>query len=411
MPPVDIRIPQLGEGLQEARIVRFLKQPGDTVARDEPLFEMETDKAVMEIESPAAGVVEAWIAAEDQTLPIGTVIGRISTDGTGVAVAESAAEPLQAAAEVGARVQVPVVDAPPEKAALRNANVPPRTRAYARERGLTEEELVQLALGTEGKVLPQHVDAFLRARVQGRSEAASQEGALPSGPGRYTETPLPASQRRLAYRLIRSTQVVVPATIQMPVDWGAVERARARLKEERRVVQPSQFLLFCWCIAQAAREHPKFRSSLPNEATLRQYAHLNMGIAVARPGDELVQARVDQADTLRLSDFTRAAQQSIERARDGEDQATDTIQIVVTNMAATGALIGIPVVVPPAVATIFIGTPFDEAAPLPGGGVGFVRRAMMVMTFDHRLANGIGAAAFMNAIRDRIAGLPAADLS
>src|SRR5687768_4610253 len=80
MAAIEIRIPQLGEGLQEARIVRFLKQPGDSVQRDEPIFEMETDKAVMEIESPAAGILGAWDAQEDQVLPIGAVIGRIDTD-------------------------------------------------------------------------------------------------------------------------------------------------------------------------------------------------------------------------------------------------------------------------------------------------------------------------------------------
>src|SRR5205814_8188801 len=82
MPVVEIRIPQLGEGLQEARIVRFLKQPGDSVARDEPIYEMETDKAVMEIESPTAGVLASWEAKEDDVLPIGAVIGKISSDGT-----------------------------------------------------------------------------------------------------------------------------------------------------------------------------------------------------------------------------------------------------------------------------------------------------------------------------------------
>src|SRR5215471_8550341 len=80
MAEVEIKIPQLGEGLQEARILRFLKQPGEAVAQDEPIYEMETDKAVMEIESPAAGVLEAWTAKEDDVLPIGATIGRINTE-------------------------------------------------------------------------------------------------------------------------------------------------------------------------------------------------------------------------------------------------------------------------------------------------------------------------------------------
>src|SRR5947199_10877191 len=81
MPIVAIKIPQLGEGLQEARLIRFLKKPGESVAQDEPIYEMETDKAVMEIESPTAGVLAAWEAKEDDVLPIGAIIGRINSDG------------------------------------------------------------------------------------------------------------------------------------------------------------------------------------------------------------------------------------------------------------------------------------------------------------------------------------------
>src|SRR2546426_5152078 len=83
MAQFEIRIPQLGEGLQEARLIRFLKQPGEAVAQDEPIYEMETDKAVMEIESPAAGILESWSAKEDDVLPIGALIGRIETEGAG----------------------------------------------------------------------------------------------------------------------------------------------------------------------------------------------------------------------------------------------------------------------------------------------------------------------------------------
>src|SRR5436309_10110284 len=92
MPIVAIKIPQLGEGLQEARLIRFLKKPGDSVAQDEPIYEMETDKAVMEIESPTAGVLEAWEANEDDVLPIGAVIGHINSDGAGSAKQASTAE-------------------------------------------------------------------------------------------------------------------------------------------------------------------------------------------------------------------------------------------------------------------------------------------------------------------------------
>ena len=100
-----------------------------------------------------------------------------------------------------------------------------------------------------------------------------------------------------------------------------------------------------------------------------------------------------------------AVRAAIEKARQGTDQASDVMQISLTNMAGAGVRFGIPVLVAPSVATIFIGEPYDEAYPLAGGGIGFRRTASMVMTFDHRISNGIGAANFLADIRKRVDAL------
>jgi pyruvate/2-oxoglutarate dehydrogenase complex dihydrolipoamide acyltransferase (E2) component len=421
MASIEIRIPQLGEGLHEARIVRFLKQPGESVARDEPIYEMETDKAVMEIESPSAGTLESWSANEDEVLPIGAVVGTLAT--------EVSIEPAE-----GADMRMSLADIPdepvtmerdghaapePETAApavavapsdlLRNDMVPPRTRAYARERGISNEELMQLAGRTDGKVLPQAIDAYLLGRGSAPTEKSPRrtpQVVIPPGVA-FVDSDLSSRQRTLNFRLQRSAQTVIPATMEVAVEWSGIEAARAKMKErygDRLDRAPTQFLLFAWCVAQATREHPAFRSALAGDKTLRRYAHLNLGIAVARPGDELVMARVDNADALGLEDFTEAALAAIERARGGEDQTSDAMQLSLTNMAGAGVQLGIPVVVAPAVGTLFIGAPYDQAVPLPSGGVGFRRQANMVFTFDHRLANGIGAARFLSDIRERVEG-------
>src|SRR5439155_17277984 len=138
---------------------------------------------------------------------------------------------------------------------------------------------------------------------------------------------------------------------------------------------------------------------------IRIYDHLHLGIAVARPEDELLMARVDRADSLGFEEFITAAQDSIKKARDGKDQTTDAIQLSLTNMAGAGVRFGIPIIAAPAVGTLFVGEPFDEAFPLSGGGIGFRRIVNMVLSFDHRIANGIGAANFLSGIRDRVESL------
>src|ERR1051325_5642481 len=153
---IEIRIPQLGEGLQEARIVRFLKQPGESVAQDEPIYEMETDKAVMEIESPVAGVIESWDAKEDDIVSIGALIGHINPEGKPAEPPSPEPElhPVQAEVEPALDSRLrgndglaghPTTQRPNDPTTLlRNAFLTPRTRSYARQRGVSEEELARL---------------------------------------------------------------------------------------------------------------------------------------------------------------------------------------------------------------------------------------------------------------------------
>jgi pyruvate dehydrogenase E2 component (dihydrolipoamide acetyltransferase) len=297
---------------------------------------------------------------------------------------------------------------------IRNAQIPPRTREYAREQGVSDEVLATIAEHADGRLLPQSIDAYLRGKREGSAGAPPERIASPPPPdsGEYSDSELPQRQRTLIFRLQRSAQTVVPATMEVALDWSAIEAARAQLKsrgENDPGKSPTQFLIFAWCVAQAAKDHPTFRSMLASETVLRQYARLQLGIAVSRPGDELLMARVPDADTLSLEEFSAAASDAIERARAGVDQASEVMQLSLTNMASAGVRMGIPVVVAPAVGTLFIGTPYDQAYPIPGGGIGFRRQANMVFTFDHRIANGVGAARFLEDIRLRVEAISISD--
>jgi pyruvate/2-oxoglutarate dehydrogenase complex dihydrolipoamide acyltransferase (E2) component len=405
----DIRIPQLGEGLQEARIVRFLKMPGDSVERDEPIYEMETDKAVMEIEAPAAGILEEWTAKADDVLPIGARIGGIRTEtavdiaGGGTLLVSDAPISQAPAPEAPESSRSRLEAQPVEEAGegstgpLRNRDVSPRTRAYAYQKGMTEGQLLSLSRSAAGRLTQADIDRFL---AQGAPATAASKPK--SADADYRESPLPARQKTLNFRLQRSAQTVVPATMEMAMDWSRIEAERARLKQERGDRAPSQFVMFAWCVTQAAKDHPRFLSALANETTVRQYENLHLGIAVARENDELLMARVVNASARTFDEFVAASQDAIRRARDGEDQTAEAMQLSLTSMAGVGVTLGIPVVVAPSVGTLFIGAPIDEAYPLPGGGIAFRRTAKMVLTFDHRIVNGVGAARFLSDVRKRV---------
>ncbi|MEP6755615.1 MAG: biotin/lipoyl-containing protein [Chthonomonadales bacterium] len=399
---VEIRIPQLGEGLQEARIVRFLKQPGDSVQQDETIYEMETDKAVMEIESPTAGTLVSWSAKEDDVLEIGAVIGVIrSSAGVAPPTSSHDAPAPAATAPYPRSLQSLLSDVPAMDGPIRAGLVPPRTHTYAKSKGMTDDQLSQLARSSDKKLLPEDIDAFLAGKGPVSAEPKSGKG---SAGETYSEGALGGRQKTLNFRLHRSAQTVIPATMELQLNWGPITKRRAELKSQQGETAPSAFVLFAWCVAQASKEFPRFRAALTNDSTLRQYDHLHLGIAVARPGDELLMARIVNSDALAYDEFVTTAQAAIARARDGEDQTTEAMQISLTNMSSAGIRWGIPVVVAPSAGTLFIGAPFDEAVPKAESGFEFVRVAKMVFTFDHRIANGIGAAKFLSAIKERVEG-------
>jgi pyruvate dehydrogenase E2 component (dihydrolipoamide acetyltransferase) len=379
MPLVSLRIPQIGEGLQEARLVAFLKKPGEHVRRDEPIYQMETDKAVMDVESPFEGTLIEWLANEDEILAIGAEVGRIDAEGE-----------VQEMTVHGAPAAAAMAPTPPESAAptsARLAGVPPRTRAYAKEKGLSDEDLATVpAAGS--KLMPSDIDAYVAG------------GAETLGKG-YSETPLSQKQRLLNSRLVRGSQLVVPGTMSMVIEWGPIERIREQTKSAGGDFQPSIFTMFAYCVAQTLKDFPMFRSSLVGDDKLRTYENASLGIAVSLPGDELVLAVVEKADALDWRSFAQAARDRIDLARTGKDQANESVTISLTNMQNFGIRDAIPVVVPPAVATLFLGevyNTFDSDSTDPK----VKRCANIALTFDHRVANGVGAAEFMKALKQKV---------
>ncbi len=387
MPLISLRIPQIGEGLQEARLVAVLKQPGDRVRRDEPIYQMETDKAVMDVESPYDGVLSEWLAEVDTILPIGGEVAKMDVEGE---VQEEA--PAHGPAAQGASKSTSTLEAnEAAPSGSRNATIPPRTRAYAKEKGISDADLAQIpAKGS--KLMPEDVDAYL---------AGSGAAAGPVVTDAYTETKMAQKQRLLASRLQRGSQLVVPGTITVAVDWEPIEGLRAQVKQKGGDFQPSAFTMFAYLVAQTLKDFPGFRSTIVGDETVREYKHAALGVAVALPGDELVLAVVEDADTLSWPDFAQRLRERIELARSGKDQVNEAVTISLTNMQSFGLRDAVPVVVPPSIATLFLGEVYNGLAQ-ETSELKLKRLTNLALTFDHRLINGVGAAEFINAIKQKM---------
>lgn len=385
---LSVCIPQIGEGLQEARLVAVLKQPGDYVKRDEPIYQMETDKAVMDVESPYEGTLLEWCAPVNTVLPIGGEIAKMKSADPSQTQMAAGHGPAPAAAPSAP------TSAEPATSTTRRGDVPPRTRAYAKERGITEAVLATIP-AAKSRLMPEDIDAFLAA---GSVPAPATSAATPRSAFPHQERALSQKQRLLSSRLVRGNQLVVPGTITVVARWNPIESLRNAYKQSSGDFKPSGFTIFAYCCVQALKDHPLFRSTLVGDSSVRTYDRVYLGIAVALPGDELAIAVVQDADLLDWPTFATATREAIDRARAGQDQAHEAVTLSLTNMQAFGLRDAVPVVVPPAIATLYLGEVYRGLDPM-AEEPSLIQLANLALTFDHRLINGVGGAEFLNDVR------------
>lgn len=402
MPVISVRIPQLGEGLQEALLVEFLKKPGDRIKRDQPIYVMETDKATTDVESPYDGTLVEWLVEPGTVLSIGTEIGRMEV-AVGVEEMPAGHGPVSAPATASSATTV-ARNAPSRPRA--DVQIPPRTRRLLKEKGLLD--VADQIPCDGGKLMPEDVEAWLAA---GGSAGAAGANGEPSPANKaspavalasndqFEVVPLSQAQITLNYRLVRGTQATVPVTVMTEVDWSALEAARNAAKSRGG---PTAFAMACWCVVQSMKAHDRFRSTLAADGrSLRVFRKINLGVAVALPGDLLVTAVVRSACQLDQKAFFAALAAAVDQARDGKDQADESTTLTVSNIGKAGMRWGIPAIVTPAMATLAIGQ--VVAAPVPDGdGFRFRPAVNVTLGFDHRVANGVGAANFLDHVRNGI---------
>lgn len=453
-----LRIPQLGEGLHEAVLVEYLCQPGTIIRRDQPIYVMETDKATTEVECPVEGRLVSWLVEPGQVLPIGHEIGKIEllieavlSEDSSIAptpAPHAATLPASASTHAAANHSTPATKAESSAASIAQdlaaknlrldpaqseltgpkrhradgVRIPPRTRRHMAMLGVTEQ--MDLIPVRGDKLLPEDVDRYVAAglphAMESLDEPASRHevtrGFVPAPHGAlaqrfatqtqpqstvwYDEQELPKGQLTLNFRLLRGLQQVVPATAIIELNWLKVGAARELARQQQG---PTGFMMMLWCVARSLAEHPSLRSTLVRDGrVLRTFKHVDLGVAVALPDDRLVTAVIPQADTLTQSQFWQVARERIALAKGGRDQANDRVTFTVSNIGTFGLHSGVPVVVPPAVATLALGA--VEPRPVPDGeGWRFEPRATASLTFDHRVLNGLGAGRFLTDLQRRVA--------
>jgi len=427
----EFKLPDLGEGIHEGELLKWHVEVGATIAEDDPLVDVETDKAAVTIPSPRGGKIVSLTGSPGDTLNVGSVIATIDDGSGGVATAattkvgkadESPIEAVAVAASVAASVTAPVSEVAATSRRAGPVPAAPATRRLARELGL-ELALVP-GTGPAGRVTKEDVQAF--AAGGGAAVAVEEEALAPavsSAPSQIpyfeleampdfstqgpVETEAVRSIRRKVAKKMVTSMVVVPHVAHMDdADVTELEAFR-REERERRKDHPGGRLSLLPFVVKAAteclREYPMFNASLDPVRELIVYKKFyNVGFA-ADTSRGLVVPVVRDVDQKSILDISADIIDLATRARDGSIEAADMRggTFTITNVGPLGGTRLIPTINYPEVAILGMGKARQQAV-VRGGEIVIRMILPLTLAFDHRVADGANAARFVNALVERL---------
>ncbi len=317
-----ITVPIMGEGIRNAKMVSFLKKSGESIELDDPLCEVETDKAVYPIESSFAGTMGEWKVAIGDTVDIGQELGTILM----------------------------------------------------------------------GDVAAFGANAETNQQAPGREASPARTASTITSRGRIEPALSPTITRKLAQ--------VIPANLQIDARWDAIRRVRDAAKKKNGKHAPSPSVMVAWTVVGAMEKHPPFRRLMLEDEEIVENAEFDLGIAVALEQGRLATAVISHANKKEWSGFVEAYTEAVKATRAGRVDAMNA-PVVISSLGAFGVKAGSPIVVPPSMSTLFVGV--AHPAILPNGRKSEPTEVITLsLTFDHRVVNGAGAAAFVHDIKEQI---------
>jgi pyruvate dehydrogenase E2 component (dihydrolipoamide acetyltransferase) len=431
---VDVIMPQMGESIFEGTITKWLKKAGDKIERDEPLFEISTDKVDAEIPSPSAGVLKEIKVTEGQTVPIQTIVAVIDVDGAGAAPAA----PAPAASKPAASAPAP--SAPPAKAA---APAPPpaapppaaqtstdRVRSSPLVRKIARENNIDVAqvpgTGAGGRVSKQDILGAVESGASSASRPAaapppvSAPPARPSAPpptgghsasavlenavprekmyfGHYEVQPMSVMRQRIAEHMVLSKHVSPHVYSVDEADVTGIATLRAKMKtkfEEASGTKLTFMPFFVRAAVEALRAFPTVNSSVDG-TNIVLHKECNIGIAVALDWGLIVPV-IKNAEEKNFLGIARSMNDLAERARSKKLKPEEVAEgtFAITNPGVFGGLFGLPVINQPNVAILGLGT-IEKRPVVIEDAIAIRSMVYLTLSYDHRVVDGAVAHQFM----------------
>ena len=390
---IDVKVPMLSESVSEGTLLEWKKKVGEAVARDEILIDIETDKVVLEVPSPQAGVLVEIVAQDGETVVADQVLARIDTAATAAAEAPAAAPAEAAPAAAPAAAQNNAAPA----AAQNNAAMPAAAKLAA-ETGVDVNALQ--GSGRDGRVLKEDV----QNAAAKPAAAAAPAVALPAGARPEERVPMSRLRARVAERLLASQQENAILTTFNEVNMKPIMDLRAKYKdkfEKEHGVKLGFMSFFVKAAVAALKKYPVVNASVDGKDIV-YHGYFDIGIAIGSPRGLVVPILRD-ADQMSIADIEQAIVDYAKKAKDGkiaiEDLTGGTFSI--TNGGTFGSMMSTPIINPPQSAILGMHAT-KERAVVENGQV--VVRPMMylALSYDHRIIDGREAVLTLVAIKDAL---------
>ena len=410
-----ITMPALGESVSEGTVTRWLKKVGDSVAMDEALLEVSTDKVDTEIPSPVAGTLLAIDVPVDSTVPVGARLGLIGAANGAAVSTPVVATPPPVVAPV---VTTPVVSAPAvvdaPVASQADAYVTPIVRKLAAELGVNLSSIQGSGVG--GRIRKEDVQAAAKPAVvqsapsmQSSPPVATKSSPVAASPLRGTTVTMSRLRKVIAARMVESLQVSAQLTTVIEVDVTKISRLRDRAKasfEAREGVKLSFLPFFSVAVCEALKVHPVLNSSVEGDQITYHGAE-HLGIAVDTERGLLVPV-IHNAGDLNMGGIARKISDLAARTRDNKVSPDELGggTFTITNTGSRGALFDTPIINQPQVAILGLGAVVKRPMVVRGedGGETIAIRSMVYLglSYDHRVVDGADAARFLVTLKERL---------
>lgn len=436
MAEIEIRLPKMGESVTEATITNWLKNIGDSVAIDEPLVEVATDKVDNELPSEAAGTLIKILFEKDQVAQVGDVIAILSTDGGASEATSSAATSTTAATPAATPSAAPIsATAAVTTNAVKSSEdrfYSPLVRTIAQKENISAAELAQIAgSGQDGRVTKKDVLAYLANRTSGASTTASQTNApapvaapTPAAANSSTSSiqikepvvipnagdeiiEMDRMRKLIAEHMVMSVHVAPHVTSYVEADVTTIVKWRDRIKNDFKKREGENFTftpIFIEAVAKAIKDFPMINVSVSGTNIIKR-KDINIGMAAALPSGNLIVPVIKNADRMNLVGLAKSVNELANNARNNKLKPED-IQggtYTVTNVGTFGNVMGTPIINQPQVAILALGAIRKVPAVIEtpdGDFIGIRHKMFLSHSYDHRVVDGALGGQFVRRVAD-----------